>query len=59
LNANHFYLDHRRTRLPHSAKSFYELYSGQSVESSAMLTRVEVWLKGVLAVAISGVGRNS
>jgi len=39
---------------PHSGKSFYELYSVQDVESSAMMTRVEVWLKGLLAAAVSG-----
>src|SRR6202049_2212120 len=35
-------------------KSFYELYSGSATESSVMMTRVEVWLKGLLAAAISG-----
>jgi hypothetical protein len=39
---------------PHSSKPFYQFYSGRAAESSAMMTRVELWLKGLLAAAISG-----
>src|SRR5258708_40067841 len=39
---------------PHSSKPFYQFYSGRAAESSAMMSRVELWLKGLLAAAISG-----
>jgi hypothetical protein len=41
-------------RSAYSSKSFYRVYSEWAAESSAMMTRVELWLKGLLAAAISG-----
>jgi hypothetical protein len=38
----------------HNSKPFQEFYSEPPTESSAMMTRVELWLKGLLAAAISG-----